>query len=163
MRIAFIGQQDFGKAALEAFMARGDQVAGVFCMPDQPGAKPDALREAAQAKGLPLFQFASLRSSEARQAMRDLNADLAEPLLRSQPIGNDEPLARDFFIHIFQRAAAQNLGDIGTGMMSAYTDYVRSSWLKPVLAEALITGGHGNPEQWASLITPSEFQRGRAR
>jgi len=76
MKIAFIGQQDFGKAALEAFMARGDQVAGVFCMPDKPGAKPDALREAAQAKGLPLFQFASLRSAEAEQAMRDLNADL---------------------------------------------------------------------------------------
>ncbi|HMA06690.1 MAG TPA: methionyl-tRNA formyltransferase, partial [Ramlibacter sp.] len=69
MKIAFIGQQEFGKAALEAFMARGDQVAGVFCMPEKPGAKPDALREAAQAKGLPLFQFASLRSGEAEQAM----------------------------------------------------------------------------------------------
>ena len=76
MKIAFIGQQEFGKAALEAFIARGDQVAGVFCMPEKPGAKPDALREAAQAKGLPLFQFASLRSSEAEQAMRNLDADL---------------------------------------------------------------------------------------
>ena len=29
MRIAIIGQQDFGKAALEAFLARGDTVAAV--------------------------------------------------------------------------------------------------------------------------------------
>ena len=63
MKIAFIGQQEFGKAVLEAFLARGDTVAGVFCAPDKPGAKPDALREAAQARGLPVFQFSSLRSA----------------------------------------------------------------------------------------------------
>ena len=28
MRITIIGQQDFGKAVLEAFLARGDEVAG---------------------------------------------------------------------------------------------------------------------------------------
>ena len=42
MRIAIIGQQDFGKAVLEAFLARGDEVAGVFCAPEKPGARPDA-------------------------------------------------------------------------------------------------------------------------
>jgi methionyl-tRNA formyltransferase len=76
MRIAIIGQQEFGKAVLEAFLARGDEVAGVFCMPEKAGAKLDALREAAQARGLPEFQFSSLRSSFAEQAMRDLNADI---------------------------------------------------------------------------------------
>lgn len=76
MRIAFIGQQDFGKAALEAFLARGDDVAGVFCMPEKAGAKPDALREAAQERGLPVFQFSSLRSEFAQHAMRELNADI---------------------------------------------------------------------------------------
>ena len=44
MRIAFIGQQEFGKAVLEAFIARGDTIAGVFCIPDKPGTKPDALK-----------------------------------------------------------------------------------------------------------------------
>ena len=34
MKIAIIGQQDFGKAVLEAFLARGDEVAGVFCAPE---------------------------------------------------------------------------------------------------------------------------------
>lgn len=76
MRIAIIGQQDFGKAVLEAFLARGDQVAGVFCKPEKPGEKPDALRAAAEGLGLQVFQFASLRSAEAEQAMRDLDADV---------------------------------------------------------------------------------------
>ena len=77
MRIAIIGQQDFGKAALEAFIARGDDVAAVFSAPDQPGARPDALHVAALAVGLPVLQFASLRSVDAAQAMRALNVDLA--------------------------------------------------------------------------------------
>jgi methionyl-tRNA formyltransferase len=76
MRIAFIGQQDFGKAALEAFLARGDTVAGVFCKPEKPGEKHDALRAAAEAHGLKVFQFASLKSAEAETAMRELNADI---------------------------------------------------------------------------------------
>jgi methionyl-tRNA formyltransferase len=76
MRIAIIGQQDFGKAVLEAFLARGDDVAGVFCAPEKEGAKADALRAAAQEKGLKVFQFPSLRNQEAHDALRGLNADL---------------------------------------------------------------------------------------
>lgn len=77
MKIAIIGQQDFGKAALEAFVARGDTVAAVFCAPDKPGARPDALHAAATAMGLPVLQFASLRSDYAANALRALNVDLA--------------------------------------------------------------------------------------
>jgi methionyl-tRNA formyltransferase len=76
MRIAFIGQQDFGKAALEAFLARGDEVVGVFCKPEKPGEKPDALVAAAREKGLQVFQFASLKGEEADAAMKSLNADI---------------------------------------------------------------------------------------
>ena len=76
MRIAIIGQQDFGKAVLEAFLARGDQVAGVFCAPEKPGARPDALKVAAQEKGVQVFQFASLKSEDARKAMQGLGAEI---------------------------------------------------------------------------------------
>jgi methionyl-tRNA formyltransferase len=76
MRIAIIGQQDFGKAVLEAFLARGDEVGGVFCAPEKPGARPDALKVAAQEKGVQLFQFASLKSDEAKSALKSLDADL---------------------------------------------------------------------------------------
>ena len=76
MRLAIIGQQDFGKAVLDAFLARGDEVAGVFCAPEKPGARPDVLKVAAQEKGVKLFQFPSLKSDEAKQAMKALNAEI---------------------------------------------------------------------------------------
>jgi methionyl-tRNA formyltransferase len=76
MKIAIIGQQDFGKSVLEAFLARGDEVAGVFVAPEKEGAKADPLKVAAQEKGLKLFQFQSLRSKEALDAMRGLSADI---------------------------------------------------------------------------------------
>ena len=76
MKIAIVGQQDFGKAVLEAFVARGDEVAGVFCAPEKPGAKPDALKVAAQQKGVKVFQFASLKNDDAKAAMQGLNAEI---------------------------------------------------------------------------------------
>ena len=76
MRIAMVGQQDFGKAVLEAFLARGDEVAAVFCAPEKPGARPDALKVAAQEKGVTVHQFASLKTDEARAAIKAANADI---------------------------------------------------------------------------------------
>jgi methionyl-tRNA formyltransferase len=76
MKIAIIGQQDFGKAVLEAFLKRGDTVAAVFCAPEKEGAKPDSLRVAAQEAGLTLHQFKSLRAPEAVAAMKAADADI---------------------------------------------------------------------------------------
>lgn len=76
MKIAIIGQQDFGKAVLEAFLARKDEVAGVFCAPEKPGAKADPLRAAAEERKLKVFQFKSLREAEAHEALKSLKADL---------------------------------------------------------------------------------------
>jgi methionyl-tRNA formyltransferase len=76
MKIAIIGQQDFGKSVLEAFLERGDQVAAVFCAPEKEGARPDALRAAAQEKGLKVHQFKSLRDQEAARVMTEAGADI---------------------------------------------------------------------------------------
>ena len=76
MKIAIVGQQDFGKAVLEAFLPRSDEVVAVFCAPEKEGARPDALRLAAQERGLKVHQFKSLRAPEAAQAMQDANADI---------------------------------------------------------------------------------------
>src|ERR1700683_3472214 len=57
IRFAIIGQQDFGKAVLEAFLARGDQAVAVFCAPEKEGARPDALRLAAEQRNLKVHQF----------------------------------------------------------------------------------------------------------
>ena len=77
MRVALIGSADFGKAALEAFLDRGDEVVAVFCPPDNPkSTKPEVLKEATIAKGLVPLQFASLKGPEAAQAMIDSKADI---------------------------------------------------------------------------------------
>jgi methionyl-tRNA formyltransferase len=76
MKIAIVGQQDFGKAVLEAFLGRGDQVAGVFCAPEKAGGRPDVLKVAAQEKGVRVFQFASLKNEEAKKALQDLDVEI---------------------------------------------------------------------------------------
>jgi methionyl-tRNA formyltransferase len=61
---------------LDAFIARGDTVAGVFCAPEKPGSAPDPLRLGAEERGIRVFQLASLKSGEATEALRALNVEL---------------------------------------------------------------------------------------
>ncbi|MDP1537632.1 MAG: methionyl-tRNA formyltransferase [Burkholderiales bacterium] len=93
MKIAIVGQQDFGKSVLEAFLARKDEVAGVFCAPEKPGAKPDSLRTAAEEHGLQVFQFPSLRVPEAHDALKALNVDIGVMAFVLQ-------FAPDSFVHL---------------------------------------------------------------
>jgi hypothetical protein len=89
--------------------------------------------------------------------LSNLNADLSEPLLLAPPIGTDEPLVRDYFLHLF---AAEVRPDADANkVLAPWTTYIAEEWLTPVLAEALITHGIGNPESWASLLTPTAFQQ----
>jgi len=74
MRIAIIGQQDFGKAALEAFLARGDEVAAVFCAPEK--GRPDPLRLAAEARGVTVHQFPKLTDPAAQEALKAANVQV---------------------------------------------------------------------------------------
>ena len=76
MRIAIVGQQKFGKAVLDAFLERGDTVAGVFCAPEKPGSAPDPLRVGAEERGIALFQLPSLKTGEACEALSRLEVDL---------------------------------------------------------------------------------------
>jgi methionyl-tRNA formyltransferase len=76
MRLVIVGQQAFGKSVLEAFLARGATVAGVFSAPEKPGDKPDPLRQAAQERGIQVFQLRSLKDEQALQVLQGLNVDL---------------------------------------------------------------------------------------
>src|SRR5947208_258086 len=76
MRIVIVGQQAFGKAVLEAFVARGDEIAGVFAAPERPGARPDPLVVAAQERGLTVHRHAKYSSDEAKEALAELDTDL---------------------------------------------------------------------------------------
>lgn len=76
MRIALIGQQKFGKSVLDAFLARGHVVAGVFCAPEKGGAAPDPVKAAAEGHGIAVHQLASLKTPEAREVLQSLGVDL---------------------------------------------------------------------------------------
>lgn len=77
MRVVIIGQRLFGRAVLEAFLSRGDEVAAVFVAPEKANARPDALKVSAQERKIPLFQFESLSSEIALETMESLKADIA--------------------------------------------------------------------------------------
>ena len=76
MRIVVNGQQAFGQSVLEALLERGEEVIAVYCAPEKEGQRPDPLREAAQARGLPVFQPKSFRKEEVWEAFRALKPDL---------------------------------------------------------------------------------------
>jgi methionyl-tRNA formyltransferase len=76
MRIALVGQSDFGAAALEAFLQRGDEIAGVFCAPEKSGDSPDPLRIAAERRRIPVYRLKSLKTEEACRTLGNLAADL---------------------------------------------------------------------------------------
>ena len=77
MRLAIVGQQAFGKAVLEAFAAKGHDVAGVFVPPAEPGTRPDPLQEAAASAGIPAHSFRSYASDEAQGTLRGMAVEIA--------------------------------------------------------------------------------------
>lgn len=64
------------------------------------------------------------------------------------PIGTDEPVVRNYLLHFLRESAGYQ----------DYAPYFRENWLKSVFAEAKIVNGVGDPERWASLLSPSQFQ-----
>jgi len=77
MRVAIIGRQAFGKAALEAFAARGDKVVAAFVPPPGSGGRPDELAAAAAERGIPVHAPHSYSSAETLDTLRRLDADIA--------------------------------------------------------------------------------------
>ena len=77
MRLIVMGQQAFGKSALEAILKKGeDEVVAVYCAPDKEGKPVDPIKTFAEEKGLPVYQPDNFKDAEYLNAMRALNADL---------------------------------------------------------------------------------------
>ncbi len=96
------------------------------------------------------------RLAEANQPTADLGANYSQSLLGRPPVGDDEDLVREHLRELFIQGAQAN--DAGAPM-SPYLEYVEESWLKPILAEAMVLAGKDRPERWASLLSPAEFQQ----
>ena len=80
MRIVFAGTPEFAVASLGA-AARHHEVVAVYTQPDRPagrgrGLMPSPVKLDAIARGIPVFQPESLKTSAAQQQLRDLQPDL---------------------------------------------------------------------------------------
>jgi len=78
----------------------------------------------------------------------DLTTNYAEILPGIAPIGRDESLVREFLLVLLKDEAS----------WEPWATWLLESWLKPVFAESKIVNGIGDPEQWASLISPRAYQ-----
>ena len=61
MRIILIGQAAFAQQVLDGLVERAHDVAAVYCPPDTPGGKPDALKTRALEIGVPVRQHRVLK------------------------------------------------------------------------------------------------------
>lgn len=89
-----------------------------------------------------------LRKAELAGQAADLNANFNEAIVGLPPIHSDESLVRDYLLHILKDEPS----------WEPWAAWLRDTWLKPVFAEAKIVNGVGDPEQWASLLSPNAFQ-----
>jgi hypothetical protein len=64
------------------------------------------------------------------------------------PIGQEEPLVRDFLIELMRDDAD----------MSGYEPFFETGWLRTVFAESKILHGVGQPEKWAHLLSPQFYR-----
>ena len=94
-----------------------------------------------------------LETSQADRHAADLNATFPEAGLGLPPVGNDEPLVREFLLHFATTDAS----------WEPWTEWLRDSYVKPIFAEAKVTRGVGKPEDWAPLLSPAAFQALRDR
>ncbi len=99
-----------------------------------------------------------LEKQRGNTVWTDLNADFGETRLGFAPVRNDEALVRDYFLEIIARNAAQAVVLDPKEVGREWFEMVRDTWLRPVIAESLLTHGIGAPEKWASLLTPTAFQ-----
>lgn len=82
MKILFMGTPQFAVPSLEALIAAGHTVCGVFSQPDKPVGRhqnqlqPTPVKECALAHGIPVFQPVKLRDGTALEQIRALEPQL---------------------------------------------------------------------------------------
>jgi len=81
MRLIFAGTPAFAAAALDALADAGHDIALVLTQPDRPAGRgmrltPSAVKQAALARGLTVYQPVSLKTPEAQAALRAVDADV---------------------------------------------------------------------------------------
>lgn len=81
MRIAYAGTPDFAVPALEALIAAGHEIIGVWTQPDRPAGRgmnlaQSPIKQVALRHQLPVHQPSSLRDETAQRSMQTCGADI---------------------------------------------------------------------------------------
>jgi methionyl-tRNA formyltransferase len=81
LRIVFAGTPEFARQQLEALLASGKTVVGVYTQPDRAAgrgkkSRPSPVKQYALENQLPVFQPASLKAAEAQAELQALRADV---------------------------------------------------------------------------------------
>ncbi len=98
-------------------------------------------------RSMPYVEPKYLQSDEARRFQANLGQDFAA-FTRCPPVGNDTTLVRDYLLHFL----------VDQDDVAPWTEWVRDTFVKPLLAEAKIVSGAPDPERWASMLSPSDYQ-----
>jgi len=85
---------------------------------------------------------------EIRRYPVNLRQDFAA-FTRCRPVGDDTALVRDYLLHFLADADDYQ----------AWTEWIRDTFVRPLMAEAKIVSGAGDPERWASMLTPTAYQK----
>ena len=88
------------------------------------------------------------QQSEIWRHPADLERDYQNITTFPPVAANDEPLIKTYLLRFLK----------DTPDSKAYALYLNENWLRRVFAEAKITNAVGKPSDWASLLSPSEFQ-----
>ena len=77
-----MGTPEIAVAAVERLLEAGHEIAGVFTQPDRPAGRKQqlvapAVKRAAEARGVPVFQPAKVRTEETRQLFASLEPEAA--------------------------------------------------------------------------------------
>ncbi|MFT6240178.1 MAG: hypothetical protein ACJAQT_002265 [Akkermansiaceae bacterium] len=78
----------------------------------------------------------------------DLGRDFRRVTTLPPVQGSDRKLVKDYLLLLLKDAKDSK----------KFAPFLRDDWLRSVFAEAKITHGIGKPADWASLLSPSEFQ-----
>ncbi|WP_425807191.1 methionyl-tRNA formyltransferase [Desulfitobacterium sp. Sab5] len=94
MRLVFMGTPDFAVPTLQALVAQGHEVCGVYTQPDRPSGrgknlKPSPVKVAAQELGLPIYQPERIKKPEVVAQLKELRPEAIIVVAYGQILSSD--------------------------------------------------------------------------
>ena len=95
----------------------------------------------------PYMEPKYLQREEHRRHHVNLRQDFSA-FTRCGPVRDDAALVRDYLLHFLTSEDDYR----------SWTEWLRDTFVKPLMAEAKIVSGAPDPERWASMLSPAAYQ-----